>query len=59
MGSVGDGLGFYHIDLPDYESTGWLNISNCVVVSIKKGRYLCQSWRRNYQKYFARTGHGM
>jgi hypothetical protein len=30
-------LGLYHVDLPEGENTGWLNISNCDVVLIKKG----------------------
>jgi hypothetical protein len=37
FGSAGKGLGFYHIDLPEMETTRWLNISNCGVVLIKKG----------------------
>jgi hypothetical protein len=37
FGSVGRGLGFYHIDLPELETTRWLNINNCGVVVIKKG----------------------
>jgi hypothetical protein len=37
MGSVGSGLGFYHVDLPEGETTRWLNITNCGVVVVKKG----------------------
>jgi hypothetical protein len=37
FGSVGSGLGFFHIDLPKVETTRWLNISNYGVVVIKKG----------------------
>jgi hypothetical protein len=37
IGSACSGLGFYHIDLPKVETTRWLNISNCGVVTIKKG----------------------
>jgi hypothetical protein len=36
-GTAGSGLGFYHIDLPEFETTRWLSISNCGVVVIKKG----------------------
>jgi hypothetical protein len=36
IGSVGAGLGFYHIKLPKLESTRWLNIKNCGVVIIKR-----------------------
>jgi hypothetical protein len=36
-GSAGKGLGFYHIDLPTSETTGWLNINNCGVINIKRG----------------------
>jgi hypothetical protein len=38
MGSAGKGLGFYHIDLPDLETTRWLNLSNCGVVVVKRGQ---------------------
>jgi hypothetical protein len=38
FGSVGRGLGFYHIDLPETETTRWLNINNCGVVMIKQLR---------------------
>jgi hypothetical protein len=37
MGSAGKGLGFYPIDLPDLETTRWLNLSNCGVVVVKRG----------------------
>jgi hypothetical protein len=35
MGSAGNCLGFYHIELPDKETTNWLNITNCGIVNIK------------------------
>jgi uncharacterized beta-barrel protein YwiB (DUF1934 family) len=35
--SAGKGLGFYHIDLLEMETTRWLNINNCGVVLIRKG----------------------
>jgi hypothetical protein len=37
MGSAGSGLGFYHIDLLQIETTRWVSISNCGLVIIKKG----------------------
>jgi hypothetical protein len=37
MGSVGGGLGFYHIDLPECETTRWLNKNNCGVVIVGRG----------------------
>jgi hypothetical protein len=30
-------LGFYHIDLPEAETTRWLNLTNCGIVKIIKG----------------------
>jgi hypothetical protein len=36
FGSAGRGLGFYHIDLPELETTMWLNINNCGMVVIRK-----------------------
>jgi hypothetical protein len=37
IGSAGNGLGFYHIELPQTETTRWLIIQNCGIVLIKKG----------------------
>jgi hypothetical protein len=37
MGSAESELGFYHIDIPEGETTNWLNINNCGVVLVKKG----------------------
>jgi hypothetical protein len=37
VGSARKGLGFYHIDLLETETTRWLNISNCGVVVVKRG----------------------
>jgi hypothetical protein len=34
---AGKGLGFYHVELPEFETTRWLDISNCGIVVIKKG----------------------
>jgi hypothetical protein len=34
---AGSGLVFFHIELPQAETTRWLNISNCGVVVIRKG----------------------
>jgi hypothetical protein len=47
IGSVGNGLGFYHVDLPEVETTRWLNITNCGVVVIRKGELsdiFCKDW---------------
>jgi hypothetical protein len=37
VGSASRGLGFYHIDLPEDETTMWLNLINCGIVKIIKG----------------------
>jgi hypothetical protein len=37
MGSASLGLGFYHLEVPDVESTQWLNLTNCGVVRVKSG----------------------
>ena len=37
MGSASLGLGFYHVEVPDVESTQWLNLTNCGVVRVKTG----------------------
>jgi hypothetical protein len=34
VGNVSRGLGFYHIDLTEADTTRWLNLTNCGVVKI-------------------------
>jgi hypothetical protein len=69
FGSVGVGLGFFHIDLPRVEITSCLNINNCGVVVFKKGKislsqleqelsiFFCNKWpwhiRKNCLIFFA------
>jgi hypothetical protein len=38
FGSAGRDLGFYHIDSSELETMRWLNINNCGVVVIRKGK---------------------
>jgi hypothetical protein len=40
FGSAGRDLGFYHIDLLELETMKWININNCGVVVIRKGKNL-------------------
>lgn len=37
VGSASQGLGFYHLEVPDNESTQWLNLTHCGVVRVKTG----------------------
>lgn len=37
VGSASQGLGFYHLEVPDVESTQWLNLTNCGVVRVRSG----------------------
>ena len=37
VGSASVGLGFYHVEIPDVQSTQWLNLLNCGVVRVKSG----------------------
>jgi hypothetical protein len=37
LGNAGSALGFFHFDLPEVETTRWLNISNYGVMNIKIG----------------------
>lgn len=37
VGSSSQGLGFYHVEVPDVKSTQWLNLTNCGVVRVKMG----------------------
>ena len=40
MGIARKGIGFCHLDVPDQESTQWLNTTNCGVVKIKTRQIL-------------------
>jgi len=35
VGSASLGLGFYHVEILDVQSTQWLNLKNCGVVRVK------------------------
>jgi hypothetical protein len=37
VGSANQGLGFYHVEIPDVQSTQWLNLTNCGVVRVITG----------------------
>jgi hypothetical protein len=54
MGSVGQGLGFYHIELPKSETTRWLNINNCGVVIIKQGQISMQELEKELSDIFCK-----
>jgi hypothetical protein len=55
MGSAGDGLGFYHIDLPDCESTRWLKIGTSAVVNIKKGEISMAELEKKLSEIFCKN----
>jgi hypothetical protein len=52
--SASSGLGFYHIDLPEFETTRWLNISNCGVVVIKKGNISMSELEKELSNIFCK-----
>jgi hypothetical protein len=54
LGNVGSGLGFYHIELPDVETTRWLNISNCGVVNIKRGQITLAELEQELSEIFCK-----
>jgi hypothetical protein len=54
LGSVGSGLGFYHVELPDAETTAWLNISNCGVVVVKSGNITIAELERELSEIFCK-----
>ena len=54
MGSAGLGLGFYHIDIPENNSTQWLNLQNCCVVRIKEGAISLTELERELSDIFCR-----
>jgi hypothetical protein len=59
MGSIGQGLRFYHIELPKLETTRWLNINNCGVVVIKRGQITMQELEKELSDiFFAWSGRG-
>jgi hypothetical protein len=54
MWSVGTDLGFYHIKLPEVQTTRWLNINNCGVVVIKRGSISLVELEKELSKIFCR-----
>jgi hypothetical protein len=54
MGSAGRGLSLYHVDLPELETTRWLNISNIAIVAIKKGDILLSELERELSEIFCK-----
>ena len=54
MGSTGLGLGFYHIDIPENNTTQWLNLQNCGVVRIKEGAISLTELERELSDIFCR-----
>jgi hypothetical protein len=54
IGSAGSGLGFYHVDLPEGETTRWLNISKCGVVVVKKGDITLTKLEKELSEIFYR-----
>jgi hypothetical protein len=54
IGSAGSGLGFYHVELPQVESTRWLNIKNCGVVVIKKAEISLQELEEELSEIFCK-----
>jgi hypothetical protein len=38
VGSANKGMSFYHLEVSTVESTLWLNLTNCDVVSVKSGQ---------------------
>jgi hypothetical protein len=54
MGSAGTGLGFYHIELPELQTTRWFNISNCGVVVIKRGSISLVELEKELSEIFCR-----
>jgi hypothetical protein len=48
------GLGFYHIDLPEAETTRWLNLTNCGIVKIIKGEITLAELEQEFSIIFCR-----
>jgi hypothetical protein len=53
-GSAGRGLGFYHIDLLEVETTRWLNINNCGVVVVRKGEISMSELEKELSEIFCK-----
>jgi hypothetical protein len=54
VGSARSGLGFYHIELPQVETTRWLNIYNCGVVLIRKGSITMSELEKELSEIFCK-----
>jgi hypothetical protein len=54
MGNAGNGLGFYHIELPDMETTSWHNITNCGIVNIKTSCIFMSELEKELSEIFSK-----
>jgi hypothetical protein len=54
LGSAGSGLGFYHIDLPEFETRRWLNISNYGIMTIRMGVITMTELERELSEIFCK-----
>jgi hypothetical protein len=54
FGSAASGLGFYHIDLLELETTRWLNIINCGVIVIRKREITTSELEKLLSKIFCK-----
>jgi hypothetical protein len=54
VGSANLGLGFYHLEVLSVESTKWLNMTNCGVVSIKSGQISFKELERELSEIYSK-----
>jgi hypothetical protein len=54
FGSAGSGLGFYHIDLPEVETTRWLNLNNYGVMVVRKGEISMSELEKELSEIFCK-----
>ena len=55
FGSGNSGMGFYHLDVPEDDEKHWLNFSNVVLISIRKGSLSVSDIEKDFNSIFCKT----
>lgn len=54
FGSANQGLGFYHVDVPDMDENQWLNFRNCaVIIIVRNGEISLAELEQNLSDIFS------
>jgi hypothetical protein len=55
IGSAANGLGFFHIAVPDASETAWLNFSNCGIINVRSGSISLVALEAKLSEFFCKV----